>query len=89
MGREPKGFDWMTKWRVWRKATPLQGYDPAEWRLDPQGSLLRFTRYGDTSSLFGWEIERIRSAEEGGGDYLENLQPLQWQKNRPKSGRAL
>jgi len=43
------------------------------------------TKYGDTSSGHGWEIDHVYPASKGGGDELNNLQPLQWSNNRSKS----
>jgi len=32
----------------------------------------------------GWEVDHIKPVSRGGGDELENLQPLQWENNRFK-----
>ena len=70
---------------VWTKGTPIQGYDPREWRYDVYGLPMRFTEYGNTRSKHGWEVDHIKPLARGGTDVLANLQPLQWAANRRKA----
>lgn len=53
-------------------------------RVDSFGTLIWREGYGATNSKLGWEIDHIKPVSAGGGDELENLQPLQWQNNRRK-----
>ena len=74
-------MDEQTKVLVWQKGIPIPGYDPAQWRRDAEGNALSFAAHGDRSSDYGWEIDHIRPASEGGGDEIENLRPLHWTLN--------
>lgn len=65
---------------VWSKATPSGEHPPM--RLDAFGALIWREGYGNTSSKFGWEIGHRQPSAKGGGDQLENLEPLQWENNR-------
>ena len=77
-----KPFDAATIEAVWEKAQVSQQYHPL--RFDAFGTLIWKEAYANTSSKFGWEIDHIKPVAEGGGDELENLQPLQWENNRRK-----
>jgi hypothetical protein len=62
---------------VWLKGTPIPGCDPAIWRYDAFGKILRFSDYGDRSSEYGWEIDHYPApAALGGTDDISNLRPL-------------
>lgn len=74
---------------VWRKGTMLPGYDPNIFRKDTCGAVIERQRHGDTSHRYGWEIDHIKAVDNGGGDELANLQPLQWENNRAKSNGPL
>jgi hypothetical protein len=69
---------------VWNKGRVIQGYSPLEWRHDMCGAPMRYTDHGSANSQYGWEVDHIRPVASGGGDELENLQPLQWENNRRK-----
>ena len=69
---------------VWNKAIPVAGYNPAICRKDMAGAWIVFDAYGDTNSVFGWEIDHKVPLARGGSSNLYNLQPLQWENNRSK-----
>ena len=72
-----KPFDAATIEAVWNKAVPCREHPPM--RMDAYGALIWRGGYGNVSSKFGWIIGRRRSLTNGGGDELENLEPLQWE----------
>lgn len=67
---------------VWEKAEPSERHRPL--RLDCFGALIWKAAYGNANSKFGWEIDHLNPVAAGGGDELENLQPLQWENNQRK-----
>jgi hypothetical protein len=77
-----KPFDEATIKAVWEKARVSAAHHPL--RIDACGSIIWKEAYGNMNSKLGWEIDHIKPVAEGGGDELENLQPLQWQNNRRK-----
>lgn len=77
-----KPFDATTIEAVWEKARVSAEYRPL--RVESFGSLIWKDAYGNTNSKLGWEIDHIKPVTKGGGDNLENLQPLQWENNRRK-----
>lgn len=82
-------FDADTVGRVFMRSDPIEGLDPNEWRRDLCGAPIRRSEHGNTASKHGWEIDHIEPVAYGGGDELENLQPLQWQNNRAKGNGLL
>jgi hypothetical protein len=62
------------------------GYDPAVWRYDDYGHLIRFADYGDRQSAYGWEIDHIHATMLGGSDSLDNLRPLHCRQNASLGG---
>ena len=76
-----KPFDAATIEAVWSKATASREHPPM--RVDAFGALIWKEGYGNTASKFGWEIGHRQPLGKGGGDQLENLEPRQWENNRP------
>jgi hypothetical protein len=70
---------------VWMKGRAIEGSHSDTWRLDNSGYLMKFSDYGDTESMYGWEVDHDRPVAEGGSDDLSNLQPLYWNLNRRKA----
>jgi hypothetical protein len=79
------------KLAVWSKGKPIfqngTQYDPAVWRHDDHGNVIRFSDYGDRNSKYGWEMDHypLPSAL-GGGDDLPNLRPLHCTANASHGG---
>ncbi len=80
-----QSFDQAQVKAVWSKGSVINGYDPAIWRYDICGAVMKYSDYGNTNSKHGWEIDHIKPVAKGGSDDLANLQPLQWENNRRKS----
>ena len=76
-------FDSITIEAIWRKGTPESGLSQLMFRKDTCGASMSHDRYGKTEQ-WGWEIDHIKPVSKGGGDELENLQPLQWENNSHK-----
>ena len=80
------------KKKVWEKGREVNGYDPNKIRQDACGAWIRYDKYGDRSSIFGWEIDHIyprsvlreKKVIEEDIDALENLRPLNWLNNDAK-----
>lgn len=74
-------FDEATIKTVWEKGI----IEPAfpGFRKDVCGASMLRSRHGKTVQ-WGWEIDHIKPVARGGGDELDNLQPLRWENNRHK-----
>ena len=59
---------------VWEKAALSEKFPPL--KVDCFGGLMFEHLYGVTDSKFGWEIDHRKSVAKGGGDEIQNLQPL-------------
>lgn len=70
---------------VWNKGKIVAGYNPSQFRKDSCGAWMQRSAYGNTNTENGWEVDHIRPVARDGSDFLDNLQPLQWENNRHKS----
>ncbi len=69
---------------VWQKGDEIPSRDKDVWRTDICGKIIKYSDHGDTNSGYGWEIDHIQPKSEFGNDFIDNLQPLQWENNRSK-----
>ena len=77
---------------IFCKATPINGCDQDEWRLDASGAIIRRSSYGRADELYGWEVDHIvpESLLSDNGVPQEmidddiNLRPLNWNNNVSK-----
>lgn len=78
--------------KIWAKAPIVDGYDDGLIRQDPCGAWIRFDKYGDRSSAFGWEIDHVypkatlekRNVPQEEIDDFQNLRPMNWMNNDSK-----
>ena len=80
-----KPFDETVIQAVWQMAAKSRDFAPL--RVDCLGALMLEHAYGVTDSKFGWEIDHRKPVAKGGGDELQNLQPLQWEHNLTKGDK--
>lgn len=78
--------------QVWEKGRIIADYDKNSIRQDACGAWIRFDKYGDRNSVFGWEIDHIypesilreRKVPDEEIDCIDNLRPLNWINNDSK-----
>jgi hypothetical protein len=62
---------------VWEKGMAIANYDPAVWRCDARGQVIKFADHGNRNSKYGWEIDHhpvppiLRV-----GDHFADFRPL-------------
>lgn len=69
---------------VWLKGKVEHGVDPREMRRDRCTAWIKRHDYQNPHSNFGWTIDHIRPPSQGGGDDLDNLQPLHIENHASK-----
>lgn len=77
-------FDKNTINAVWEKAIIVNIKYADVWRKDYAGAWIKKTDYGNSDSVYGWEIDHQKPVSKNGTDDLNNLVPLQWENNRSK-----
>ncbi len=65
--------------QVWEKGNIVPENNPNVWRKDTCSAWIRREYYGNRTSKYGWEIDRIIPLSAKGSDDLSNLRPLQWE----------
>lgn len=73
-------------WDKGRKVLFPAPLDPAVWRQDDFGQLIRWSDYGDRNSAYGWEIDHRVPTGLGGSDLLSNKRPLHCSVNAGLGG---
>ena len=69
---------------VWKKANSIQTKEGITWGKDYAGAWIRYDKYGDRDSDYGWEADHRKPVAKCGTDDLINLDPLQWENNVTK-----
>ena len=78
---------------AWNRATVVDGYDKSRYRKDACGAWIIRNKYGDTDSLYGWQVDHIvpqsflrdKGFSESMIDNSLNLRALQHENNESKS----
>jgi hypothetical protein len=78
---------------IWERLRSIEGKELEEYRLDPCGALIRWSKYGDRSDDCGWEVDHVvpkafllsKGATEEEIDESVNLRPMQWENNDAKN----
>lgn len=78
---------------AWNRATVVEGYDKSRYRKDACGAWIIRNKYGDTDSLYGWQIDHIvpqsllrdKGFSENMIDNNLNLRALQHENNASKN----
>ena len=78
---------------AWNRATEVEGYDKSRYRKDACGAWIIRNKFGDTDSLYGWEVDHIvpqsllreKGISESMIDNSLNLRALQHENNDSKS----
>lgn len=76
---------------VWNKGIIDERYPSDLVRKDACGAYIKFDKFGDRDSIFGWEIDHIYPASllqervpQALIDNIQNLRPLNWKNNLSK-----
>ena len=77
------GPDEARKLAIWRMCTPIPPHDANEWGICAGGKVVRYSKHGDRSSPYGWEMDHYPI---GGTDDIANLRPLHWSLNSSHGG---
>ncbi len=79
--------DEATKLAVWNKGTVIPNYDPAVWRYDANGKVIKYSEHGNRYSQHGWEKDHFPIPKAlGGSDHIGNLRPLNCFSNASHGG---
>ena len=78
---------------AWNRATVVEDYDKDRYRKDACGAWIIRNKYGDTDSLYGWQVDHIvpqsflrdKGFSESMIDNSLNLRALQHENNESKS----
>ena len=78
---------------AWNRATVVEGFDKNRYRKDACGAWIIRNKYGDTDSLYGWQVDHIvpqsllrdKGFSDGMIDNSLNLRALQHENNESKS----
>ncbi len=78
---------------AWDRATVVDGFDKNRYRKDACGAWIIRNKYGDTDSLYGWQVDHIvpqsllrdKGFCESMIDNSLNLRALQHENNKSKS----
>ncbi len=78
---------------AWNRASVVKGCDPQQWRKDCCGAWIKWDKYGDNNSIYGWEIDHIfpitemekHNVPEEEMNATKNLRAMQHSNNASKS----
>lgn len=75
---------------VWAKGQRVdEANEQKGFRKDQCNAWIQRDSYGNRNSSWGWEVDHITPASQGGTDALSNLRPLHWENNAAKAGGRL
>lgn len=70
---------------VWEHARGVMGHDPTMWRKDECGAWIKRSQYANTSSEFGWVVDRRGPSNAGDPS---SLRAVHW-RNSTSGSRAI